>query len=182
MSSENRHTGMDPDTAEVTVGTYLKTLRQQQGLTISQVSLETHISTSNLNAIEAEEYEKLPADTFTRGLVTIYAEFLDIDGPRAAKDFLQQRDAQLPRGRRNRQAAAGRSLRPKKLAEPSHVSSATVAALLLILIVASFSAFCIYTGWNPFAYFLKDKTPTPAPLGTVIEHPPVENDGNSLSR
>lgn len=171
MSNDNIRSSLEPDPAEATVGLRLKLLRTRQELSIDRVSDITHISRSNIQAIEEENFRDLPADTFTRGLVTIYGDFLGIDGVQAAKDFLSERDRQLPKGRRNRYGS-GRSLRPKKLAEPSHISSATVASILLILIVTSFSAFCVYSGWNPLSYFMEKKDQAPPPLSTVIEQEP----------
>ena len=171
MSNDTISSDLAPDPSEVTVGLRLKLLRTRQELTIDQVSETTHISRSNIIAIEEEDFNALPADTFTRGLVSIYGDFLGIDGVQAARDFLAERDRQLPRGRKNRYES-GRSLRPKKLAEPSHVSSATVASILLILIVASFSAFCVYSGWNPFSYFLEGKDQPPPPLSTTLGQEP----------
>lgn len=142
------------DDQNSTIGVRLQLLREQKGLSIQKVSDETRISSSNLKAIEGEYFDQLPADTFIRGLITIYGNFLGIDGVEAARIFLQERDQSQPRGKRNRPGKASDSLSPKKLAEPSHVSSATIATILLLLIVVSFSVFCLYTGWNPFAYFL----------------------------
>ena len=157
------------DVRDSTVGVRLQLLREQKGLSIQEVSEETHISSSNLKAIEGDSYDQLPAETFIRGLITIYGNFLGIDGVEAARIFLQERDQSQPRGRRNWPGKASDSLSPKKLAEPSHVSSATIATILLLLIVVSFSIFCMYTGWNPFAYFLNmgAQSTTPSLTGTV---------------
>ncbi len=157
------------DVQDSTIGVQLQLLREQKGLSIQEVSDETRISSSNLKAIEGEYFDQLPADTFIRGLITIYGNFLGIDGVEAARIFLHERDQSQPRGRKNRPGRGGHSLSPKKLAEPSHVSSATIATVLLLLIVVSFSAFCLYTGWNPFAYFLdKGVQPTTSSFtGTV---------------
>jgi cytoskeletal protein RodZ len=166
--SQDSETG-EYNVQDSTIGVRLQLLREQKGLSIQEVSEETHISSSNLKAIEGENYDQLPADTFIRGLITIYGNFLGIDGVEAARIFFLERDQSQPRGKKNRPGGAGHSLSPKKLAEPSHVSSATIASILLLLIVVSFTAFCLYTGWNPFAYFLdKGGQPTTPPLiGTV---------------
>ena len=156
------------NTPDTTIGDRLQQLREEKGLSIQEVSKETHISSTNLLAIEGENFDQLPADTFIRGQITIYGNFLGIDGAEAARLFLQERNQRQPRGKKNRPGKAGHSLAPKKLAEPSHVSSATIAGILLLLIVASFTAVCLYTGWNPFAYFLNQGQPTMPPVtGTV---------------
>ena len=159
----------DQDASDATIGIRLQLLREQKGLTLQEVSAKTHISFSNLVAIEAENFDQLPADTFVRGLVNIYGNYLGLEGAETARLFLEERDRRQPRGRRNRFGKQGHTLAPKKLAEPSHVSSATVAGILLLFIVVSFTTFCLYTGWNPFAYFLEQGQQSTPPLtGTVL--------------
>lgn len=157
-----------------TVGARLRRLREKKNLTRGQVSEETHISRTNLAAIEDEHFEKLPADTFTRGLITIYGDFLGINGASAAKLFLKERDHNQPRSKRPLLGRQTPSLNPKKLAEPAHVSSATIATILLLLIIVSASSFCVYTGWNPFSYFLRDIPSVVAPLSKTIDREPVK--------
>ena len=165
------------DTLDVTSGAHLRLIREQKKLSIQEVSEKTHISRSNLNAIEEENYDQLPADTFIRGLVTIYGNFLGINGAETAKLFLQERDQQQPRGKKNRPGKSGRSLTPKKLAEPAHISSATIAGILLVLIVVSLTSFCLYTGWNPFSYFLEQiQEPPVVPLTETIVLEPVPDE------
>jgi len=159
----------DQDASDATIGIRLQLLREQKGLTLQEVSAKTHISFSNLVAIEAENFDQLPADTFVRGLVNIYGNYLGLEGAETARLFLEERDRRQPRGRRNRFGKQGHTLAPKKLAEPSHVSSATVAGILLLFIVVSFTTFCLYTGWNPFAYFLEQGQQSTPPLtGTML--------------
>lgn len=131
--------------------------------------MQTRISLSNLRAIESSAYDKLPADAFTRGLINLYATFLGLDGRLIADQFFLERDGETPRplsllG----QCRISCALEPKKLAEPTHISSAAIAAILLALIVVSFSGFCVYFSWNPFS-FLTDKvlnisTSAPSPF------------------
>jgi len=163
------------DTHDVTIGVHLQLLREQKGLSIHEVSEETHISSSKLAAIEDENFDQLPADTFTRGLVNIYGNYLDLDGAETARLFLKERDQRQPKGRKNRLGKQAHSLTPKKLAEPSHISSATVAGILLLLIVVSVTTFCLYTGWNPFAYFLEQGQESTPPLSGAVA-PRSENE------
>jgi len=167
----------EDDPADATIGVRLRQLREQKGLELQQVSEETRISTSNLIAIEEEIYDKLPADIFIRGLVTIYGNFLDIDGSEAAKNFLGERDRQQPKGKKSRRGKTGHPLTPKKLAEPSNLSSATIAGILLLFIVVSFTAVCLYTGWNPFASFLNQGQSSPPP-GLILSSKSRDPESN----
>lgn len=133
-------------------GQYLKKLRTDKELTIKEVSNITRISVVNLNAIEDQNFPALPADTFTRGLLTIYAEFLGIDPAKVVPRFMQERDTGKLGGKRSRTRQPRKILAPKTLAEPSHVSSITTAVILLIVIILLFAGFCFYTSWNPFSF------------------------------
>ncbi|MGE4559667.1 MAG: helix-turn-helix domain-containing protein [Desulfobulbus sp.] len=139
------------------VGEQLRRARLDQNRTLEEAAAQTHISLSNLRAIEHSAFDQLPADTFTKGLVRLYAVYLGLDGQSLARQFLRER----PGGRSRRLTPLQKSrvthaLEPKKLAEEVHLSSATAAAALLLCIVVSFTFFCVYYSWNPFAY-LTDK-------------------------
>ena len=158
-----------PEPDDNNLGMQLLLLRQKTGLSIAEVSAQTNISSSNLKAIEEENYDQLPADTFTRGLVALYGNFLGIDGAAMAKSFIKLRHKHRPVRKKSRiNYASGRSLTPKKLAEPSHISSATIAGILLIIIVTSFSLFCLYNNWNPFASFLDHRQAMRSPLASTL--------------
>lgn len=138
------------------IGQYLQQLRTEKGLSVKEVADSTRISEVNLIAIEAQDFTSLPADTFTRGLLTIYAEFLELDPAETVQQFLEERDSSRTGGKRQRMKQQRKILTPKTLAEPPNVSSITTAVILLVAIVALFTAFCLYTSWNPFS-FITDK-------------------------
>jgi cytoskeletal protein RodZ len=143
-----------------TPGNTLREIRKEKGLSVEVVAEATKISTKNIHAIEEEAYEKLPADTFVRGLVTLYGNFLTLDGSKIAAEFLTGRDNNMTPGSRRvriKKHIHSSSLSPKKLAEPSNISSATIALFLLALIILSFTGFCLYTSWNPLS-FLSSQT------------------------
>jgi cytoskeletal protein RodZ len=76
---------------QATPGGYLRRVRRERSLSIEEVSEATKISKKNIRAIETAAFEQLPADTFVRGLVTIYGNHLGLDGGKIAADFLQAR-------------------------------------------------------------------------------------------
>ncbi|WP_457573546.1 helix-turn-helix domain-containing protein [Desulfolithobacter sp.] len=136
------------------VGSYLQRLRLKKELSVEEVAKATRISHSNIRAIEAQAYHHLPADTFTKGLISLYAAFLGENGSELATRFLEERDREQAPGRRSSRQKALRhnNLAPKTLAEPAHISSAAMAGFLLLFITLSFTGFCVYTSWNPFAF------------------------------
>lgn len=148
----NNHTAPPPSPEPRSVGDHLRQLRVAQGQTIEDVAEATRISRSNLQALESMAHDRLPADTFIKGIIVLYATHLGIDGQQMAEQFFLERHDGKTLRRTARHHINDYTLTPKKLAEPAHVSSATIALLLFVLIVLSFSGFCLYTSWNPFSF------------------------------
>jgi cytoskeleton protein RodZ len=139
------------------VGSNLQKVRLEKSLTLEDVTQATRISLANLRAIESMTYARLPADIFTKGQITLYGNFLGLDGRQIAKQFFIERDGSKETGSLLKNKLRPHSLTAKQLAEPTHISSASIAGILLLLIVLSITGFCMYTSWNPFA-FLTNKT------------------------
>ena len=61
------------------IGTTLRAARVKRGLTIEQAAQDTRISRKFLEAIEAEDFNALPAPVYVRGFLRSYANYLRID-------------------------------------------------------------------------------------------------------
>jgi cytoskeletal protein RodZ len=126
-------------------------------MSLKSVCEETRVSEVNLRALEEQNFAALPAETFIRGLLGIYARYLGVDPAHVTARFMRERDQVLGGGKRGRTASPGHQiLAPKKLAEPAHVSSITMAAILLLCFAALFTGFCLYTSWNPFSFLASE--------------------------
>jgi cytoskeletal protein RodZ len=56
-----------------TIGTYLKRAREARGMSIGEVARATRIPASSIERIEAEHFDDLPGEVFTRGFLRAYA-------------------------------------------------------------------------------------------------------------
>jgi len=56
-----------------------KSIREERGLTLKEISQRTRISSSILTAIENREFHLLPEPVYTRAFITIYTKSLDVD-------------------------------------------------------------------------------------------------------
>src|SRR5438034_2449989 len=61
------------------IGERLRRQRLQNGMSIEKIALDTKISARLLEAIEAEQFEKLPGGVFRRSFVLQYARALGLD-------------------------------------------------------------------------------------------------------
>jgi hypothetical protein len=62
------------------IGTSLKDARLRQGVDLAEAELGTKIRSKYLSALEEERFDVLPAQTYVKGFLRSYAEFLGLDG------------------------------------------------------------------------------------------------------
>ncbi len=161
-------------------GALLRQKREQKGLTLQEVCEATRVSLVNLQAIEAADYAALPADTYTRGFIRIYADFLGLNGSEITGSFFQERGGYQGARPRVNYLGSG-SLASKKFAESTRLSPAANALFLLAAIILAVSIFCLYTGWNPFSYFVNQARSIPAGTGLAYHpaHPETSADATT---
>ncbi|MBI5969292.1 MAG: helix-turn-helix domain-containing protein [Deltaproteobacteria bacterium] len=63
----------------LTVGQYLQKQREEKKVPLEDVASVTRITLANLQALERDEFYRLPAETFARGFLRAYAKSLDLD-------------------------------------------------------------------------------------------------------
>jgi cytoskeletal protein RodZ len=109
-------------------GEHLKRERDMREVTLAELTAGTRIGPRFLEAIENEEWEKLPGGTFTRGFVRSIAQYLGLD----EEDLLSEYD--LARGVQKTEVPAPYQ---NQLPSPSRWIP-TLALLVLILLAYGF--------------------------------------------
>ncbi len=71
----------------LTLGEKLRQAREERGISISEVSEQTRISSLYLAAIEDDNYKTLPGGIFNKGFVKSYAKFIGFDEQEALQDY-----------------------------------------------------------------------------------------------
>ncbi|MEM8934865.1 MAG: TonB family protein [Pseudomonadota bacterium] len=79
-----------------TVGAFLMNARRAAGYTIGAISAETKIKSEYVRAIEAGDFDALPATPYAAGFVKVYAQFLALDGDAMAKRFKDEAGPYAP--------------------------------------------------------------------------------------
>lgn len=69
------------------IGQLLRRRREEQGIALADVAMETRVSSTHLQAIEAEDYAALPGLTYSVGFVRSYARHIGLDGDQVAAQF-----------------------------------------------------------------------------------------------
>jgi cytoskeleton protein RodZ len=73
----------------ISIGERLRRQRLQNRLSLEKISIETKIGVRLLEAIEAEEFDKLPGGVFRRSFVLQYARALGVDPDEIAEELKQ---------------------------------------------------------------------------------------------
>jgi len=69
------------------IGNSLREARVRQGLDLNRVEADTKIRAKYLQALEEENFEILPAETYVKGFLRTYANYLRLDGQLYVDEF-----------------------------------------------------------------------------------------------
>jgi cytoskeletal protein RodZ len=112
------------------IGNSLREARLRQSLEFADVERVTKIRPKYLRALEDEQFETLPAQTYVKGFLRTYAEFLGLDGQLYVDEYNSRyvsREEDVPLRPRRSTGGRGRSRRTE--------SSVILGALIGIAIV-----------------------------------------------
>ena len=116
------------------IGNSLREARLRQSLDLARIETDTKIRAKYLQALEAERFEVLPAETYVKGFLRTYAEYLGLDGQLYVDEFNSRfASAEEP------VVAAGPTSRPRpRSAESSFVlvALAGIVAVTVLVVVA----------------------------------------------
>ena len=150
------------------LGELLRSTREAKGVSLEQAEEATRIRRRYLEALEAEDFEQMPAEVYVRGFLRNYALYLGLD----PEEMLALRGT--PPGE-----AVAPSFR-EQLEEPL-VSPSPLLLLSRVLGVLLVLSMVIAAGWwgyqwyaagnNPFAAPTPTPTPTPTPISLPTAAP-----------
>ncbi|HYX29301.1 MAG TPA: helix-turn-helix domain-containing protein [Pyrinomonadaceae bacterium] len=69
------------------IGEKLRLAREARGIALREISEQTRISMRYLEAIETEDYKRLPGGIFNRSFIRAYAKFIGFDEHTALEDY-----------------------------------------------------------------------------------------------
>jgi cytoskeletal protein RodZ len=69
------------------IGSTLREERQRRGIRLEDVASATHVSARFLDAIEHDDFDRLPVGVYRRSFVRGYADFLGLDGDAYAREY-----------------------------------------------------------------------------------------------
>jgi cytoskeletal protein RodZ len=119
------------------IGTSLQEARARRGVDLNQAELATKIRVKYLRALEDERFDQLPSQTYVKGFLRTYAEYLGLDGQLYVDEFNSryvapdENEMQTIRVRRTAQARRHRRVQGGVLIA-ALVGIAAVTALVIV--------------------------------------------------
>ena len=128
------------------VGNKLREARTRRKLSLAEVEAETKIRARYLQAIENEDWDQLPEDTYARAFIRTYGRFLGLDGDRLAEEQRRSRGAARPGERLPRVDPRPRPVTRTRRRSGRRLSPRLVAVAVTALVVAALLAVGLSTG------------------------------------
>lgn len=75
-----------------TAGECLKKKREEDNLSIRDISEKLKIKASHLENLEKNDYNQLPSDVYVKGFIRNYAQFIDLDEQEIVNLYLKERN------------------------------------------------------------------------------------------
>ncbi len=113
------------ESSAVTLGAYLRSLREAKGSSLEDMARSTRVGIRHLEALEEERLPDLPSPVFVRGFIRAYCSFLR-ESPETALGHYQELA-----GERAAVEAASAPLRPRN----TRASSSVLLGLALLLVL-----------------------------------------------
>ncbi len=122
-----------------TFGEHLRREREMRGVSLDEISAATRIGTRFLEAMENEQWERLPGGVFNRGFVRAVARFLGLDEESLVAEYT------LATGDRYEAQVWMPSVTPRDVGERSRAYPWLVALLAALILVGGWFAWRRYT-------------------------------------
>jgi cytoskeleton protein RodZ len=117
------------------IGNSLREARLRQGYELPRVEADTKIRAKYLRALEEERFEVLPGETYVKGFLRTYAEYLGLDGQLYVDEFnsrFTREDEPVAPARPRRQPSRSRAVESNFVI----VALAGIIAVTILVVVA----------------------------------------------
>jgi hypothetical protein len=120
------------------IGNSLREARERRGIDFAQAELATKIRGKYLRALEDEQFELLPAQTYVKGFLRTYAEYLGLDGQLYVDEFNSRFVAGDEHDPRPRRSAAKPQRRNRRTERNIVLVALAVIAVLTFVVITAF--------------------------------------------
>ena len=129
----------------------MRLARETRGIALRDISEQTRISMRYLEAIEADDYRRLPGGIFNRSFVRAYAKFIGYDEDQAIDEYAR---TLRERGEPDEES----STKPYKSLVYTEQNRSPAMTLLLALVILAVLSLCVWAGLHFYQRRVAPKT------------------------
>jgi cytoskeleton protein RodZ len=119
------------------IGNSLREARLRQGLDLAEIEQATKIRSRYLRALEEEQFELLPAETYVKGFLKAYADQLGLDGDLYVEEFNSRFAAEEEPAQHSSRGGGGSLPGPTRFLSSAVLMALTAIGLATVLVVAA---------------------------------------------
>ena len=121
-------------TVASSVGTQLRAARENQGMSLDELARRTRIPKPSLEALECDDWGRLPGTAYIKGFVRAYAAEVELDAD-PLLTLLASESARLPKKRRKSASGLSLSSRPVRSGRIRGATGWAVGAAVTLVLV-----------------------------------------------
>jgi hypothetical protein len=119
------------------IGNSLREARARRQIDLNQAELATKIRVKYLRALEDERFEQLPSETYVKGFLRTYADYLGLDGQLYVDEFNSRYVIGEESGERPRRSTARPERRTRRLETAVVLVAVALVAIVTLVIVGA---------------------------------------------
>lgn len=149
------------------IGEILREARRNRRASLEDASRATKIKIEILEQLEADEFDRLAAPTYTKGFLRLYAEYLGLDSQSVVDAYLRSQGGLRRQGLHMETEKTIRARKPSELQLPLRSVGLVVLGLTVVV-------FALVLGKSVFSrHGSPAAQPAPAPRTTAAQPPAV---------
>jgi cytoskeletal protein RodZ len=136
------------------IGEKLRLAREERGIALREISEQTRISIRYLEAIEGDDYKRLPGGIFNRSFIRAYAKFVGVDEHAALEDYartLRERGESDDEGSKVHQSLVYTE-------DGAHTNKSGVRTLILAIIILAALSAAVWAGLHFYQKSQRDRS------------------------
>ncbi len=139
------------------IGEKLRLAREARGIALHDISEQTRISVRYLEAIEHDDYRRLPGGIFNRSFIRAYAKHIGYDEHEALEEY----SAMMHERGESTSEIPNKQSRGLVYTDNGNQSRSPLKTVLLAIIILGALSLCVWAAWYFYEHKVRRKTQAP---------------------
>ena len=157
-SHDRHHPGLAQLKMGESIGEKLRLAREARGIALRDISEQTRISMRYLEAIELDDYRRLPGGIFNRSFIRAYAKYIGYDEKDAIEEYAR---TMREHGELSDEVSTKPQVSLVYTDEGGSHSRSPLVTLLLAVVILVILSFCVWVGLYFYQRSVAPKMPPP---------------------